>query len=74
MRGDDYVEGVSLVVHKAMDLTNCDAFVLLTEMEDRVFVTARSRAAALDVAAALKAARRRRPRRRRLGRDPRACR
>jgi tRNA nucleotidyltransferase (CCA-adding enzyme) len=53
-RGAEYVEGVSLVVHKAMDLTNCDAFVLLVEMEDRVFVTARSRAAALNVSQVLK--------------------
>ena len=53
VRGPEYVEGVSLVVHKAMDMTNCDAFVVLTEMEDRVFVTARSRAGALDVAAVL---------------------
>ncbi len=43
VRGTEYVEGVSLVVHKAIDLTNCDAFVLLVEMEERVFVTARSR-------------------------------
>jgi tRNA nucleotidyltransferase (CCA-adding enzyme) len=53
VRGADYVEGVSLVAHKAMDMTNCDAFVVLTEMENRVFVTARSRAGALDVAAVL---------------------
>ena len=50
-----YVEGVSLVVHKAMDVANCDALVLLVEMERRVFVTARSRVAALDVAEVLKA-------------------
>ena len=53
VRGPEYVEGVSLVAHKAMDMTNCDAFVVLTEMEDRVFVTARSRAGALDVATVL---------------------
>ena len=54
IRGAAYVEGVSLVVHKAMDMTNCDCLVLLTEMEDRVFVTARSRAGALDVSEVLK--------------------
>ncbi len=55
LAGDEYVEGVSLVVHKAMDVANCDALVLLVEMEERVFVTARSRAAALDVSEVLKA-------------------
>jgi tRNA nucleotidyltransferase (CCA-adding enzyme) len=53
LRGDEYVEGVSLVVHKAMDVANCDALVLLVEMEQRIFVTARSRVAALDVSAVL---------------------
>ena len=38
-----------------MDVANCDALVLLVEMERRVFVTARSRVAALDVAEVLKA-------------------
>jgi tRNA nucleotidyltransferase (CCA-adding enzyme) len=55
LRGAEYIEGVSLVVHKAMDVANCDALVLLVEMEQRVFVTARSRVAALDVGALLKA-------------------
>jgi tRNA nucleotidyltransferase (CCA-adding enzyme) len=53
--GEAYVEGVSLVVHKAMDVANCDGLVLLVEMERRVFVTARSRVAALDVAEVLRA-------------------
>ena len=55
LTGDQYVEGVSLVVHKAMDVTNCDALALLVAMEQRVFVTARSRVAALDVSEVLKA-------------------
>ncbi|HMK91651.1 MAG TPA: CBS domain-containing protein, partial [Thermoleophilia bacterium] len=55
LTGDEYVEGVSLVVHKAMDVANCDAMVLLLEMEERIFVTARSRVAALDVGDVLKA-------------------
>jgi tRNA nucleotidyltransferase (CCA-adding enzyme) len=55
LTGDQYVEGVSLVVHKAMDVANCDALVLLVEMEERVFVTARSRVAALDVSKVLAA-------------------
>jgi tRNA nucleotidyltransferase (CCA-adding enzyme) len=54
LAGDQYVEGVSLVVHKAMDVANCDALVLLVEMEERVFVTARSRVVALDVSQVLK--------------------
>ncbi len=49
-----YVEGVSVVAHKVMDLTGCDAFFLLVKMEDRLFVTARSRGESLDVAQALK--------------------
>jgi tRNA nucleotidyltransferase (CCA-adding enzyme) len=54
LAGDAYVEGVSLVVHKAMDIANCDVIVLLVEMEERIFVTARSRVAALDVAQVLR--------------------
>jgi tRNA nucleotidyltransferase (CCA-adding enzyme) len=49
-----YVEGVSVVAHKVMDLAGCDAFFLLVKMEGRVFVTARSRSEWLDVAQALK--------------------
>ncbi len=55
LSGDQYIEGVSLVVHKALDVANCDALVLLVAMQERVFVTARSRVAALDVAEVLKA-------------------
>lgn len=50
---DLYVEGVSVVAHRIMDLTGCDAFFLLVEMEGRVFITARSRGGRLDVAAVL---------------------
>ena len=53
--GDAYIEGVSLVAHKAMEVANCDALVLLVEMEERIFVIARSRVRALDVAEVLKA-------------------
>lgn len=52
---DVYVEGVSVVAHRVMDLTGCDAYFLLVEMEGRVFVTARSRGGRLDVAMALRA-------------------
>ncbi len=51
---DDYVEGVSVVAHRVMDLTGCDAFVLLVGMEQRVFATARSRGD-VDVAVLLAA-------------------
>jgi tRNA nucleotidyltransferase (CCA-adding enzyme) len=44
-----YVEGVSVVAHRVMDLVHCDAFFLLAEMEQRVFITARSRGDLLDV-------------------------
>lgn len=54
VRPPEYVEGVSVVAHRVMDLTHADAFFLLVEMEDRIFVTARSRAGTLDVGAALK--------------------
>ncbi len=52
---DLYVEGVSVVAHRVMDLTGCDAYFLLVEMEARVFVTARSRGGRVDVAEALRA-------------------
>jgi len=55
LREELYVEGVSVVAHRVMDLTGCDAFFLLVAMENRVFVTARSRGGRLDVAAALAA-------------------
>lgn len=41
LREREYVESVSLVAHRIMDLTGCDALLLLVEMEGRVFVTAR---------------------------------
>jgi tRNA nucleotidyltransferase (CCA-adding enzyme) len=52
---DLYVEGVSVVAHRVMDLTGADAYFLLVEMEGRVFVTARSRGGRVDVAAVLRA-------------------
>ena len=68
LRGDEYVEGVSLVVAQgAWTWPTATRCVLLVEMEERVFVTARSRVAALDVAEVLQGGGRRRPRRRRLG-------
>ena len=54
LREELYVEGVSVVAHRVMDLTGCDAYFLLVEMEGRVFVTARSRGGRVDVAEALR--------------------
>ncbi len=47
-----YVEGVSNLAHKVVDLTDCRALVLLVEMDRRVFCVTRSRSHAFDAAAA----------------------
>jgi tRNA nucleotidyltransferase (CCA-adding enzyme) len=47
----DYVDGVSNLAHKIVDLTDARALVLLVEMDERVFVVVRSRTEALDAAA-----------------------
>jgi tRNA nucleotidyltransferase (CCA-adding enzyme) len=46
-----YVDGVSNLAHKVVDLTDCKALVLLVEMDDRVFSVARSRTPEIDAAA-----------------------
>jgi tRNA nucleotidyltransferase (CCA-adding enzyme) len=46
-----YVDGVSNLAHKVVDLTDCKALVLLVEMEQRVFCVARSRTPEVDAAA-----------------------
>ena len=43
-----YVEGVSNLAHKIVDLTDTRALVLLVEMDRRVFAVARSRTDAID--------------------------
>jgi len=51
-----YVDGVSNLAHKIVDLTDCRALALLVEMDGRVFCVVRSRTDELDagaVAAAL---------------------
>ncbi len=51
-----YVDGISNLAHKLVDLTDCRALLLLVEMEERVFCVVRSRTEAVDaeaVAAAL---------------------
>jgi tRNA nucleotidyltransferase (CCA-adding enzyme) len=52
----EYVDGVSNLAHKIVDLTDCRALVCLVEMDERVFCVVRTRVAELDasvIAAAL---------------------
>src|SRR5437870_3513650 len=44
----DYVEGVSNLAHKLVDLTDAQALVLLVEMDGRTFAVVRSRVPELD--------------------------
>jgi tRNA nucleotidyltransferase (CCA-adding enzyme) len=46
-----YVEGVSNLAHKLVDLTDCRALVVLVEMDKRVFAVTRSRIPELDAGA-----------------------
>jgi tRNA nucleotidyltransferase (CCA-adding enzyme) len=46
-----YVDGISNLAHKVVDLTDTKALVLLVEIEGRVFCVARSRTHELDAAA-----------------------
>src|ERR671915_431580 len=46
-----YVDGVSNLAHKLVDLTDARALLLLVEMDERVFCVSRSRAHELDAAA-----------------------
>ena len=46
----EYVDGVSNLAHKLVDLTDARALVALVEMGDRVFVVARSRSDEIDAA------------------------
>jgi tRNA nucleotidyltransferase (CCA-adding enzyme) len=51
-----YVDGISNLAHKVVDLTDCKGLALLVEMDSRVFLVARSRTPHLDagvIAAAL---------------------
>ena len=51
----DYVDGVSNLAHKIVDLTDCRALVCLVEMDERVFCVSRARVAELDAAAIARA-------------------
>ncbi|MBE3073876.1 MAG: CBS domain-containing protein, partial [Actinobacteria bacterium] len=48
-----YVDGLSVVAHKIMDVTDCQALIVMVQMEDRVFIVGRSKSRLLDVARAL---------------------
>jgi tRNA nucleotidyltransferase (CCA-adding enzyme) len=50
VRWPDYVEGVSNLAHKIVDLTDARALVLLVEMDRRVFAVVRSRTDRVDAA------------------------
>jgi tRNA nucleotidyltransferase (CCA-adding enzyme) len=50
VRWPEYVDGVSNLAHKIVDLTDARALVLLVEMDERVFVVVRSRSDAVDAA------------------------
>jgi len=47
----EYVDGVSNLAHKIVDLTDCRALVCLVEMDERVFCVVRTRVAELDASA-----------------------
>jgi tRNA nucleotidyltransferase (CCA-adding enzyme) len=47
----EYVDGVSNLAHKIVELTDARALVLLVEMDERVFVVVRSRTGRIDAAA-----------------------
>jgi tRNA nucleotidyltransferase (CCA-adding enzyme) len=50
LRWPEYVDGVSNLAHKVVDLTDARVLVLLVEMDERVFVVARSRSESVDAA------------------------
>ncbi len=48
LRWPEYVEGISNLAHKIVDLTDARALVVLVEMDSRVFAVVRSRSDRLD--------------------------
>lgn len=53
LESEAYVDGLSVIAHKVMDLLNCEVLIQAVLMIGRVFVTARSRLGSVDVAALL---------------------
>jgi tRNA nucleotidyltransferase (CCA-adding enzyme) len=51
LRWPEYVDGVSNLAHKIVDLTDARALVVLVEMDGRVFAVVRSRSDRLDASA-----------------------
>jgi tRNA nucleotidyltransferase (CCA-adding enzyme) len=51
----EYVDGLSVIAHKVMELLNCEVLLQAVDMLDRVFVTARSRFGSVDVSEVLHA-------------------
>ncbi len=51
VRWPKYVDGISNLAHKIVDLTDTKALVLLVEMEERVFAVVRSRSDLVDASA-----------------------
>lgn len=49
-----YVDGLSVIAHKLMELINAEVLIQAVGMEGRVFVTARSRAGSVDVGTLLR--------------------
>ena len=50
MKLTEYVEGISLLVHKLMDLEEIELLFVLMETENKVYVIARSRLEEVDLA------------------------
>ncbi|MBA3376282.1 MAG: CBS domain-containing protein [Actinobacteria bacterium] len=48
VRWPEYVDGISNLAHKLVDLTDAKALVLLVEMDERVFAVVRSRTKGID--------------------------
>ncbi len=48
-----YVDGLSVVAHKIMNVTECQTLIVMVQMEDRIFIVGRSKSRLLDVARAL---------------------
>ena len=51
---DEYVDGLSVLAHKVMDLLDAEVLLQAVEAENRVFVTGRARTASVDVGALLR--------------------
>jgi tRNA nucleotidyltransferase (CCA-adding enzyme) len=51
---DEYVDGLSVIAHKLMDILNCEILLQVVQMEERLFVTARSKAGGVDMGALLR--------------------